>query len=167
VKNKRFWILLGGIALISAAFLLLNFRLAMSSTQAEKLLLTTDMGDNLPVSMRRNKKITIVMVGEGPLVKALQKVLGEKMREAGFGEIELVYELELFYRNPVLVIKVGKPNPAWTPLFAMSKVPVYAGYASDGDTTLIETIEQTHTSVSKKNVAFRYAEYDVKDRSVG
>ena len=117
--------------------------------------------------MQRNKKITIVMVGEGPLVKALQKGLGEKMREAGLGEIELVHELEPLYHNPVLVIKVGKPNPVWTPLFAMSKVPVHAGYASDGDPTFIETIEQTHTSVSQKDVAFLYAEYDVHDRSVG
>jgi hypothetical protein len=42
MKNKRFWNLPGGVLLISAAFLLLNFRVAVSSTQAAKLIFTTD-----------------------------------------------------------------------------------------------------------------------------
>jgi len=167
MKNKRLWILLGGIVLISAAFLLLDFRVAASNTQTEKLIFTTDMGDNMPVPMQRRDKISIVLVGEGPMVRALQKVLTEQMNKAGMGEINLVQELKPVYQNPVLVIKVGKPDPIWTPFFAMSQFSIHAGYASDGDSTFMESIEETHTSVGKKDVSNMYAEYEVNDRSFG
>lgn len=166
MKNKR--LLLGGILLLSAAFLLLNFRLALSSTQAGKLVAATELGnDNRPVSMQRNDKISLALVGEGPLVRALQKALTEKMEEAGLPEIELVQKLEPAYPNPVLIVKVGRPGPIWTPFFAMSGVPIHAGYTSDGDSTFMEAIEKTHTSVGKPDVAFLYAEYEINDLSLG
>jgi len=167
MKNKRLWILLGGILLIGAAFLLLDFRVAASNTQTGKLIFTTDMGDNMPVPMQRRDNISIVLVGEGPLVSALQKTLTEQMGKAGIGEIDLVQELEPVYQNPVLVVKVGKPGPIWMPFFAMSQFSVHAGYASDGDTTFMEGIEKTHTSIGKKDVDNMYAEYEVNDRSFG
>jgi len=167
MKNKRLWIMLGGILLISAAFLLLNFRVAASNTQTEKLIFTTDMGEDMPVPMQRRDKISIILVGESPLVSALQNALMEKMDIAGIGEIDLVQELKPMYQNPVLVVKVGKPGPIWTPFFAMSQFSVHAGYASDGDSTFMEGVEKTHTSVGKKDVSNIYAEYDVNDRSFG
>jgi len=167
MKNKSLWILLGGIVLISAAFLLLNFRLAASNTQTKKLIFTTDMGEDMPVPMQRGDKISIVVVGEGPLVRALQKSLMEQMGKARMGEIDLVQELEPVYQNPVLVVKVGKPGPIWTPFFAMSQFSVHAGYASDGDSTFMEGVEETHTSIGKKDVSNMYAEYEVDDRSWG
>jgi len=167
MKNKRLWILLGGILLIGAAFLLLDFRVAASNTQTEKLIFTTDMGEDMPGPMQRKDKISIVLVGEGPLVHALQKALAEQMGKAGIGEIDLVQGLEPVYQNPVLVVKVGKPGPIWTPFFAISKFFVHAGYASDGDSTFMEGVEETHTSIGKKDVSNMYAEYDVNDRSFG
>jgi len=167
MKNKRSWILLGGILLIGAAFLLLDFRVAASNTQTEKLIFTTDMGEDMPVSMQRKDKISVVLVGEGPLVRALQKALTEQMGKAGIGESDLVKKLEPVYQNPVLVVKVGKPSPIWTPFFAMSQISVHAGYASNGDYTFMEGVEKTHTSVGKKDVANMYAEYEVNDRSFG
>lgn len=167
MKNKRLLILLGGIALVSAAFLLLNFRVAVSNTRAEKLIFTMDYEDNMPDPMQRRDKISIVLVGEGPLVSSLQRALAEKMDNAGMGAIELVQELEPVYQNPVLVIKVGRPGPIWTPFFAMSEFSVHAGYASNGDATFMEAVEATHTSVGKKDVANMYAEYEVSDRSLG
>ena len=167
MKNKRLWILLGGIALGSLAFLLLNFRLALSNTRAETLLMTTDLGDNLPVSMQRNDKIRMVMLGESPLVRPLQNALIEKMDEAGLPELEPVQELEPGYQNPVLVVKVGKAGPIWTPFFAMSEFPIHAGYASNGDSTFMEVIEKTRTSVGKKDVSNMYAGFEVRDLSLG
>ncbi len=167
MKNRRLWILLAGIVLISAAFLLINFRVAANNTRTEKLIFNMDMGDNMPVPMQRRDKISIVLVGKGPLVRALQKALTEQMDKAGMGEIELVQELEPVYQNPVLVVKVGKPNPIWTPFFAMSQFSIHAGYASDGDSTFMEGVEETHTSIAKKDVANMYAEYKVNDRSWG
>ena len=167
MKNQRLWIFLGGIVLLSAAFLLLNFRVAVNNTQAEKLIFTMDMGDNMPVPMQRRDKINIVLVGEGPHVRALQKALAEQMDKAGMGEIEMVQELKPVYQNPVLVVKVGKPGPIWTPFFAMSQYSIHAGYASNGDTTFMEGIEKTHTSIAKKDVANMYAEYELSDRSFG
>jgi len=167
MKNRRLWILLGGIALIGAAFLLLNFRVAASSTQVDKLILTTDMGDNLPIPMQRRDKINIVLVGEGPLVGALQNSLTKQMDNIGMGEIELVKELEAVYQNPVLIVKVGKSGPIWTPFFAMGNFSVHAGYASNGDSAFMKLAEETHTSVGKADVANMYAEFDVNDRSIG
>jgi hypothetical protein len=167
MKYKLLWILLGGILLVSAAFLLLNFRVAASNTQSSKLIFTTNMKDNMPVSMRRKDKISIVLVGEGPLVGALQKALTNKMNEAGIEKFELVQALEPKYPNPVLVVKVGRQGPIWTPLFAVSQVSVHAGYASNGDSTFMEAAEKTHTSVAQKDAANMYAEYEVNDRSLG
>lgn len=167
MKNKGLWILLGGIVLIGAAFLLLNFRAAASNTQTNKLTFTTDMGDNMPVSMQRKDKISMVLVGEGRLVSALRKALTEKLDKAGLGEVELVEALEPAYPNPVLVVKVGGSGPIWTPFFAISQFSVHAGYASDGDSTFMEGVEKTHTSIAKKDAANMYAEFEVNDRSLG
>jgi len=167
MKNKRFWMLFGGVVLIGATFLLLNFRVAASNKQTEKLIFTTDMGDNMPVAMQRRDKISIFLVGDGPMVGALQKTLMEQLDKAGLGEIELAQEFEPIYPNPVLVIKVGKPSPIWTPFFAMSQFYVHAGYASNGDSNFMDEIEKTHTSVGKKDVATMYAEYEVNDRTFG
>ena len=167
MKNKRLWILLGVIALTGAAFLLLNFRVAASNTQTGKLILNMDYEDNMPVPMQRKDKISLVLVGEGSLVGALQKALMERMDNAGIGEIELAQEREPVYQNPVLFVKVDKPGPIWTPFFAMSQFSVHAGYASDGDPTFMESIEKTRTSVAKKDVGNMYAEYDVIDYSLG
>jgi hypothetical protein len=167
MKKDRLWILLAGIVVVISAFLLLNFRLAVNSNQTQKLTFTTDMGENMPAAMQRKDRINLVLVGEGPLVNALQKTLVEKLGEAGMGEIEVMGELEPVSQNPVLVVKVIKPGPIWTPLFAMSRFSIHAGYASNGDSTFMEAIEKTHTSVGKKDVANMYAEYDLNDLSFG
>lgn len=167
MKNKRLWILLGGILLISAAFLFLDFRVAASNTQNGKLITTTDMEEDMPVPMQRKDKISIVLVGEGPLVHALEQALTEQMDKAGIGESDLVQKLKPVYQNPILVVKVGKPGPIWTPFFAISQFSVHAGYASDGDPIFMEGIEKTHTSIGKKDVTNMYAEYEVNDRSFG
>ena len=169
MKDKRLAILLGSIVLSSAVFLLLNFRVAVSSNQSAKLVFTTDSGDNIPTPMQGNNKINMLLVGEGPLVRTVQKTLTKQMNESGLGEIELVQELELASQSPVLIIKVGRPDPFWTPFFAMSKVPIHAGYASNGDMTFMEIAEATHTSVAgpDHSVLNMYAEYEVNDRSLG
>jgi hypothetical protein len=167
MKDKRLWILLGGIALIGAAFLLLNFRIAASNTQTEKLIFNMEYEENMPAPMQRKDKIRIVLVGKSPLVKPLQRALTEKIGNAGIGEIELAQELEPLYQNPVLLVKVSKPGPIWTPFFAISQFSVHAGYASDGDPTFMDAIERTHTSVGQKDVANMYAELDLNDISLG
>jgi len=167
MKNKGLLILFGGIVLIGLAFLLLNFRAAVSNTQVDKIVSTTDMGDKLPTPMQQKAKISVALVGEGYLVSALRKSVQEKLDEAGIGEIELVQGRQPVYPNPVLVIKVGKAGPIWTPFFAASQFSIIAGYASNGDSTFIETVEETHTTVGKPDVSIMYGEYDLKDRSFG
>ncbi len=163
MKNKRFWILLGGIVLISAAFLLLNFRVAASNNQINTVVMTTKMEGNYPDP--QNDKISIALVGEGPLVGALQEALTEKMNKAGMGQIELVQERKPAYPNPILVVKVGRPGLIWTPFFAMSQFSIHAGFTSYGDATYVDAVEKTKTSVGKP--ANLYAEYEGKDLSWG
>ena len=167
MKNNRLWILLGGVLLISAAFLLVNFRLAVSNTQTSTFVVT--MGNDTRNPVQRKEKMSILLLGEGPLVHALQKTLPEKMDEAGMGEIELVQELEPGYQGPVLLVKVGRPGSIWTPFFAMSEFAIRAAYASNGDTTFMKSIEETRTSIASSDpmVFNMYAEYEVNDRSMG
>ncbi len=167
MKQKGLAIVIGGIILISAAFLGLNFRAAFSNTQVNKLVSTTNMGDNMPESMKQYNKISLAMIGEGPLANALIKSLKEKIGDAGIGEIELGQEGLAMYQNPVLIVRVGEPNPIWTPFFATGQLSVHAGYASNGDTTFFEPVETTHTTIGKPNVVNMYAEYDVNDRTFG
>ena len=167
MKDKRLWILLGGALLIGVVFLLLDFRVAASSTQANQTIITTELEGNYPDRLQPTDTISMVLAGEGPLVRALQKSLTEQIDKAGMGQIELAGELEPAPQNPALVVKVGKPGSIWTPFFAMSQFSVHAGYASDGDSTFMEGVEETHTSVAKKDVSNMYAEFEVNDRALG
>jgi hypothetical protein len=169
MKNKRLWILVGGILLIVAAFLLLNFRLAASNTQAMRKVVTTTLEGDMPESNQQPAKISLVLVGEGPMVRALQKTLTQKLDNVGLGEIEVVDELKPTYQTPILVVKVISSRSFWTPLFGISQLSIHAGYASNGDSTFMEVIEATQTSIGNPDhsVLNMYAEYDVDDRSLG
>ncbi len=155
--------------MIGLAFLLLDFRVAMSNTRTNTLVATTDSGNKLQVPMQRNEKISMVLVGESSLIRVLQNTLADQIYKAGMGEIELVQELKPNFPNPVLVVKVGQPGPVWTPFFSMSQFSVHAGYASNGDTTYMELMEATHTSIASPDPAVlkMYGEYEVNDLSWG
>lgn len=169
MKNKRLWILFAGIILISAAFLLLNFRVSASNTQAIQKIITTEAEGNYPDRLQSNDKISLVLVGEGPLVSALQKALTENMERAGMGHLELVQEPEPAYPNPVLIVKVCRRGLIWTPFYAMSQFSIHAGYASNGDSTFMEVVEKTQTTIGNPDhsVVNLYAEYEGNDRSLG
>jgi hypothetical protein len=138
MKIRRIWFILGGLVLVIAAFLLINFHAAVSNTQAERNITTTSIGEGLPVAMQRRDKITIIVTGEGLLVPVLQKAMLVEMRKAGMANVELVQEPESAYKNPVLIMKIGKPELFWTPFFATSRFTVQAGYASNGKTPLMK-----------------------------
>jgi hypothetical protein len=166
MKNQRFWIVLGGIAVLSAAFLFLNFHAAVSNTQSEKNITTAGIGDGLPVVMQHRAPISIAMDGDGALVNALQQTLPAGINNAGLGAVALVPGLERQYPNPVLVVEVGKPAPFWTPFWATSQFSIQAGYASDGSTAFMG---QTPATVNNSNgpVLTMHAEIKISDRSWG
>ena len=166
MKNRRVWILLGGIVVLSAAFLFLNFRVAVSNTQAEKNITTLSGGDRLPDAMQRQDKISIALVGEGPLASALQKALAAEMHKAGMGEFVLVQDFEPAYQNSVLVVKVDKPGLIWTPFFATSRFSIQAGFASNGDTTFMGETPITYDSRNGPTLNMS-ADFKVSDRSWG
>lgn len=166
MRNKRFWMVLGGMVLLSAAFLFLNFHAAVSDSRSEKNGNTVGMGEGLPVVMQHRAPISIAMDGEGPLVPALQQALAGRINNAGLGAVALVPGLERQYPNPVLVVKVTKPNLFWTPFWATSQVSIQAGYSSTGDTTFMG---QSPTTVDNTNgpVLVMHSEYQVSDHSWG
>ncbi len=166
MKHKRIWILLGGFIVLGAAFLFLNFRAAWSSTQSEKNVINTGLGEGLPYAMQRREKISIALVGQGPLTPALQTALETEMRQAGIGEIELVRGLETSYSNPVLVVKVGQTRMLWTPFYATSQLSVQAGYSSTGDTTFMGESPATIDDRNGPTLTL-YGQYKVSDRSWG
>ncbi len=166
MKNKRIWILLGGLVVLGAAFLFLNFRAAWSSTQSAKNVSSTGLGEGLPYAMQRREKISIALVGNGPLVHALQAALETEMRQAGIGDIELVQGLEPVYPNPVLVVKVGRAGMFWTPFYATSQLSVQAGYSSTGDTTFMGESPATIDDRNGPTLTL-YGQYQVSDRSWG
>ncbi|HKG53982.1 MAG TPA: hypothetical protein VKB04_06950 [Anaerolineales bacterium] len=169
MKNKRVWILLGGLVLISLAFLLLSFRLAVSNTQIMQRIMTTELEGNYPTRLQRDDKISLVLLGEGPLIGALQKALTEQIDTAGMGQIEVEQELESKYPNPVLVVNVDRPNTIWMPFFAMSQFSIHAGYATNGETAFMKDLDTTKPYIRNPDpsVVNLYTEYEVNDRSSG
>jgi len=166
MKNWRLWILLAGIVSLCAAFLCLDFHMAASNTQSEKNIITTSMGDGLPDAMQRREKINLALVGEGPLIAALQIALTVQMNNARIGDIEPVQGIEPGYQNPVLVIKVGRPVLFWTPFFASSRFTVQVGYSSIGDTTFMGETPITIDNQDRSALNL-YGEYNVTDHSWG
>lgn len=166
--KKWLWILLGAIAFFWAPFWCLNFRIAASNTQSEKNITTTGirMGDGLPDAMQRREKINLALVGEGPLIAALQKALAVEMKDTGIADLKLVQGIEPRYQSPVLVVKVGRPDLLWTPFFATSQFTIKAGYSSGGDTTFME---ETPVTISSEDgpAMNMWGEYKVSDRSWG
>lgn len=169
MKYKRLWILLGGILLVSAAFLLLSFRVAVSNTQSLGMIMVTELEGDYPDRLQSDDTISVVMVGDGPLVRALQKALTEKIDKVGTSQIEWEQELKPNYPNPVLVVKVGRPSPIWTPFFATSRFSIQAGYATNGDTTFMDALDKTQPYIrsSDPSVVNLYTEYEGSDRSFG
>jgi hypothetical protein len=165
-SNWRFGLLLAGIAFLIVAFLFLNFRAAASHTEVEKNVMTAGIGEGLPDAMQRREKISLVLVGEGPLIDALQNFILTEMNQAGIGDIDPVQQILTEYQNPVLVVKVEQPDVLWTPLFANSHFTIQAGYSSTGDTTLIGeppvTVDNRHGAALNM-----YGEYTIRDRSWG
>lgn len=166
IKNWHLWILLGGIALLCAAFWFLNFRRATSNTNSEKNITTTSIGEGLPYAMQRREKINLALAGKGPLVAALQRALVWEMKDAGIGDIELVQGIEPRYSTPVLIVKVGRPGLVWTPFFATCRFTVQTGYSSAGDTTFMGKTPSILDDREGPALSM-YGEYQISDRSWG
>jgi hypothetical protein len=164
--KKRLWVLLGSLVMLCAAFWFLNFRLAASNTQCKKNINTASIGNGLPNAMQRREKINLVLIGEGPLVAALQNALAVEMNEAGIADLELVQGIEPTYQSPVLIVKAGKPGLLWTPFFATSQFTIQAGYSSVGDTTFMgkTPVIMDNRDGTALNM---WGEYKVSDRSWG
>jgi hypothetical protein len=116
--------------------------------------------------MKRREKINLALVGEGPLIAALQKALTLEIKKAGLGDIELVEAIVPKYQGPVLVVKVGRPGSLWMPFFVTSRVTVQAGYSSSGDTTLLGKT-RVYMDNTDGPAMMMYGEYKVNDRSWG
>jgi len=166
MKNWKIWIFLGSIASLLAAFLWLNFRIAASNTKAEMHITTASIGEGLPYSMQRRGKINLALIGEGPLIAALQNALVSEINKAGIGESELVRGIESKYPSPVLVIKLGSPKLLWTPFFATSQFTIQAGYSSVGNTAFVG---ETPVTIDNRDgpALNMYGEYEVRDSSWG
>lgn len=167
-KTKQRWILVTGIAFLCAAFWFLNFRVAASNTQSEKNITTAGIGvaASLPDAMQRREKINLALVGEGPLIVALQKALKVQMDSAGIGAIEWAQGIKPKYQSPVLVVKIESPRLLWTPFFATSRFTVQVGYSSSGDTTMMGKTPITLDNRNGSNIHM-YSEYKISDRSWG
>jgi hypothetical protein len=152
------------MAILAAAFLLLNFHMAVSNNQVESSISTTSIGDRLPDAMQHREKITIAVAGEGPLVDALRRELVLEMRQAGMENVKPAQELAPAYQNPVLLVTVGNPGAIWTPFFATSQFSIQAGYASNGDATFKEPLVYDNENGPALNMS---AEFKVTDRSWG
>jgi hypothetical protein len=164
--KKWLWVFLGSIALLCAAFWSLNFRIAASNTKSEKNINTASIGDGLPHAMQRREKINLVLVGDSPLMAALQTALERNMKDARIADLELAHGSEPRYQSPVLIVEIGRPDLLWTPFFATSHFTVQTGYSSIGDTTFTG---QTPVIMDNRDGSAlnMWGEYKVSDRSWG
>jgi hypothetical protein len=166
LKKRQLWILLAGFATFCAAFWRLNFRMATSNTESEKNVMTAGIGAGLPDAMQRREKITLVLLGEDPLILALEKAMIFEMNKTGLGDIKLAPEIGAKHPGPVLVIEVGRPGVFWTPFFATSQSTIQVVYSSSGDTTIIGDAPATMDNQNGPALSM-YSEYQVSDRSWG
>lgn len=164
--NKKTWIILAGVAVLAAAFLLLNFRLAYSGTSANTNAVTASSGDAVPTALQQREKITLCITGEGPLVGVLQDTLAAKLREAGLGEVEVTRALMNNYPNPVLRVDVGQPGVLWTPFYGSSRFQVTAGFVSNGVTATLNA-QPVEFETGEGPAVNMSAEYNLSDRSFG
>ena len=81
-KNWLLGILLTGVALLSTAFLCLNFRIAAINATSEKNVSTVSIGEGLPDALQRREKINLVLVGKDPFIAALQHAMLVEMNDA-------------------------------------------------------------------------------------
>jgi hypothetical protein len=169
MKDRRLWILLAGILLVGAAFLLLDFRLAAGSIQSVQSIMVTELEGNHPQRPGSDDKISIVVDGKGPLAGTLKKALAKEVENAGLGQVTWEQELRPQYPNPVLVVNVGQPAPLWTPFLATSRFSVQAGYAINGDITFLDNLDKTQPYIRSSNPSAvnLYTEYELSDRSLG
>lgn len=169
MTDRRFWILLAGILLMSAAFLLLDFRVAPGIPRSVQTIMVTELQGNYPDRLQPDDNISMVMVGEGPLARALQKALTEEIEKVGTSQVKWEQELSPNYPDPVLVVKMGQISSTWTPFFATSQFSVQAAYATDGDTTFMDSLDTTQPYIRNPDPSAvnLYTEYEVTDRSFG
>ena len=169
MKDRRFWILLAAILLVSAAFLLLDFRLAAGSIQSVQRIMVTELEGNHPQRPGPDDKISMVVDGKGPLAGTLKKALAKEVENAGLGQVTWEQELRPQYPNPVLVVNVGQPAPLWTPFLATSRFSVQAGYAINGDITFLDNLDKTQPYIrsSDPSAVNLYTAYELSDRSLG
>lgn len=163
--NWRIAILVIGLVIV-LAFWLLNFRAAVSNTDAQHNSVTTSIGERLPDAMQQREKITVVISGDGRLADALRGSLAEQIRKASLGEVEVVRELKPDFPNPVLVVEVDQPGMFWTPFFATTQFPIHAGYASNGDTSFVSDTPAIYNNVDGPVLTLS-ADYQMSDRSYG
>ena len=166
MKNRKIMIILAGLAVLSAAFLMFNFRAAFNDTKAQSNWVSASSGDGLPEVMQQRAKVTLLVTGEGPLVAILERSLTAEIRKAGLGEVELVDTLDTQYPNPVLRVDVGRPGVFWTPFFGSSQFAVTAGFVSNGLPATIGAKPVVFDSTDGPAVNMS-AEYQVSDRSWG
>jgi hypothetical protein len=125
--------------------------------------------DRYPDRLRPNDKISLVLAGEGPLVRALQNALAEKWDNARMGQLALEQERRSTYPNPVLDIQVGRSELVWTPFFATCQFSIDARYATNGDPNFMETLDATQIYLRSPDpsVIHLINEYEGSDRSFG
>jgi hypothetical protein len=166
MKKYRLGVLSGFLAILIAAFLLINFHAAVSNTRSQNNIVTSSMGDQLPDVMQRRDPITIVVEGDGPFVNTLQKSISAQMRNAGMGNVRLASGQTAVVSTPVLLMKVSRPKLIWTPFFGTSQFTVKVGYASNGDLSFLEKTPVTYNN-QNGSVLNMSAEYQVDDQSWG
>ncbi len=166
MKKYRLWVFAGILSILILAFLLINFHAAGSNTRSQNNIVTSSMGDQLPVAMQRRDQITIVVEGDGLFVDTLQKSISEQMRKARLGNVRIGVGQTAAGSTPVLMVKVAKPKLIWTPFFGTSQFTVKVGYASNGDLSFLEKSPVTYSN-QNGSVLNMSAEYQVEDQTWG
>ncbi len=166
MKRNQIWILLGGLILLAAVFLFVNFHLSFNKISESRNSVTTGMGGENLAAIQQRDNIMVIVEGQGGMVTALEKAMSAQISASGITNPVITEAVEPGNKNPVLLIKITTRDVFWTPVFASGNVQVLAGYVSNGEIELIQNLPLKSTNVSGA-MTLMSGEYKLTGRSFG
>ena len=158
-RNLLIVFLVGLLAIVAAAFLLLDFRLmrAQMAVDSESETFTFSVsGDERPLQLEQD--LALYVEAPAGLEDELVAALREELKTNPYvRDINLQEEPLEAAEDTVLVVRIGEPSVLfWSPFYTRSEITARVAYASDGqvdwideDPVVIETTEAPSVPVAR------------------
>jgi hypothetical protein len=134
VNQKIVWMVIAGVVVAAALFLLADFRLIRSKTNSEYT--SSSIAFNNPegnAQLPQHQSLDIYILGQDRISRQLARVLPRILEINPYvGEINILDGPPVDALDSVLVIEPIENDLFWTPVYGSSDMDVQYYYASDG-----------------------------------